>query len=368
MAKIQTDDLRIIISILLYSLSCGLSTAQITRNEHLFDNSPEIIIEVDPNKSHNHSYIAIDDFVLATNAEEFATVEKLVTHLTSRFVDEESKARSIYSWIAFNISYDHTSLQKMQKDAQDAVDVWTRKTAVCEGFANLFQEMSSIAGLESRVIKGYVKNVSIGNLKFPNHAWNSIKIEGKWKLLDVTWASVRKNEISVVNQSQQEKFNRFKLDYFYLIDPSQLILTHLPEDPYWQLQSNKVNIESFILGEEEIKKVLSKQNDEVLDFESLIASYEGLDSLDRSISYMERMVQNKHNRVKEYGLGVAYYYKARQILKSHDALGKYEINRLAVSYFEKSLIQLSAIEEEDYGYDFSKELAENIALRIEILQ
>lgn len=341
---------------------------QLNDDEQLFAVPSEITIDLNLDVNLNNSFTIVDEFASRTDAEKFASYTYLANHLTQDFPDDQSKVRSIYTWIALNISYDQESFNGGIKRDQSADIVWDRKMAVCEGYANLFNEMCDIVGIESRIVKGYVKNFIAGDLKFPNHAWNSVKIDGKWKLLDVTWASVNNEGILLANNNLKESYTWHKLNYFFLVNPTRMILTHLPEDPYWQLQNNWIDIETFDLGEENIRLALSNPYKEAKDFESLIEVYERLDSLDKSISYLERMEKNKLNRVKEYGLGVAYYYKAQKILKESMPSKRYEANRLAKSYFEKSLDQLAALQEEDYGYDFSKELANSVSFRLETLQ
>lgn len=311
----------------------------------------------------------VDDIAFTTNAENFASHENLAIYLTQQFNEESSKVRSIYSWIAHNISYDQKSItDPSNRESQLAANVWKNRTAVCEGFSNLFNEMCTSAGIESRVVKGYVKNLTGNDLRFPNHAWNGVKVNGKWKLLDVTWASVNNEGSQLANASLQMAFTSRKLDYFFLVNPNKMILTHLPEDPYWQLQNSYISMEVFLKDDDYIKSNLMNPYAEIQDFEQLIEDYEMLDSLDRSIAYLERMEINKWNKVREYGLGIAYYYKAQRLLNDASQNNKYNAIEHAKYYYKKSLDQLEILQEDDYGYEFSKDLANSVAVRIESLQ
>ena len=341
---------------------------QSNKQGQLYAEPTENTIDINLNTSLNYSMTIVDDFVMETNSDQFASFQNLAIYLTSQYAEEKSQIRSIYSWIALNISYNQNSLITDNRDSQSAPNVWQSKLAVCEGYAKLFHEMCHATGIESRIIKGYVKDFSIEDLKFPNHAWNSVKINGKWCLLDVTWASVNNESSILVNNNMKQSYTRHKLDHFFLVNPNQMILTHLPEDPYWQLQNNFINMETFLNSDEDIKSALLNPNAISKDFELLIANYDALDSLDKSISYLERMEKNKWNRVKEYGLGVAYYYKAQKILKESTSMDSYDANQLAKLYFIKSLDQLTMLQKKDYGYDFSQDLANSVAFRIESLQ
>ena len=195
-----------------------------------------------------------------------------------------------------------------------------------------------------------------------------MKIKGDWKLLDVTWASVNNESNSLANPELQKSYMLHKLDHFFLVNPNRMILTHLPEDPLWQLHDNYVNLETFLKGEDFIKSTLMNPNIQKKDFEELISNYEGLDSLDKSISFLERMERNCKNRIREYGLGIAYYYKAQRILKEADVADKNEATQRAKVFYKKSLDQLAILEEEDFGYKFSKDLANSVTFRIETLR
>lgn len=55
--------------------------------------------------------------------------------------------------------------------------------AVCEGYALLFYEMCQVANIDVRVVTG----TAYGSSGAGNHAWNVVKIGGKWYNMDVTW-------------------------------------------------------------------------------------------------------------------------------------------------------------------------------------
>lgn len=354
----------------IWLLTCIWSSAisQELNQGQLYAGPTEDAIHIDYAKTLNHTLTLVDDFVIKTYPERFTSFENLAIYLTQPFNDERSKVRSIYTWIALNISYDQNSLKASVKKNQTAESVWQNRIAVCEGYANLFSEMCKSIGIESRIIKGYVKNFTGNDFKFPNHAWNAVKIRGKWELLDVTWASVNNEGSFLTNKNVKNNIDRHKLDIFFLVHPKRMILTHLPEDPYWQLQNNFISMDIFREGDASIKSTLMNADLDDKNFEILIAEYERLDSLDKSIAYLERMEINKLNKVKEYGLGIAYYYKAQKILREARNSNKYQAIKLAKMYYQKSLDQLSYLGKEDFGYEFSRDLANNVAFRIETLQ
>lgn len=356
--------------ILILSTFCSLAFAQSLDQGQLYAGPSDHLIDIEFKPNATSPFERIDDFVVNTDPTNFASSQNLAVFLSKQFDSDHELVRSIYTWIALNISYDHKLLYTNEKKDQCSIEVWKSRSAVCEGYANLFQDMCTSAGIESRIIKGYVKDFTGNNdIQFPNHAWNSVKIDGKWHILDVTWASVN-NEVNQLNTQAKNNYSRQKLDYFFLMDPKKMIFTHLPEDPYWQLQDNFIHLETFSLGKDYILAALNNPVSKENNFSLLIEQYEKLDSLDRSISLLERMEHTKWNKAKEYGLGIAYYYKAQKIIKDsqQNADDPLVAKKLAWSYYKKSLDQLTQINEDDFGFEFSRDLADNVAFRMEIIQ
>ncbi len=360
------------IQILLFLLASVSTYAQNTADHVLLSGSPSGNPELSKPVHSHAGFYSIDAFASGINTDQFYSHEDLSQYLTDRYRSQREKVRSIFTWIATNISYDQQFLQQEQsRSSQLAEMVWNNRMAVCEGYANLFNEMCEASGIESRMIKGYTREFMDRELKLPNHAWNSVMIDGKWYLLDVTWASINANPMLTNTEISSGLKIKERLDNFFLVDPEKMISTHLPEDPYWQLQSKTIDLETFMHGEGAIQKHLeSHKGYKPVNFEELISRYEELDSLDRSIAYMERMVADSPT-AKAYGLGIAYFYKAQDILKrSHqeDKQTVKELKKQAKTYFQLSLECLSLLEKDDYGYDFSQDLTDNVLFRMEILQ
>ena len=312
-----------------------------------------------------NEYRKIDNDVLSMTGARFDTPEQLVSQFVNKYPEDHDRVRSIYTWMALNIIYDDGARGENSKRDQKALNVWKAKKAVCEGYANLFNEMCRIAGIESRSVVGYVPNADGSPLRYPNHVWNSVKIDGKWHLLDVTWAS-----LALRRHTKDGARDWAHLDRFFIMDPETMIFSHLPEDPYWQLQDHYVSLEQFEQGEASIRTALGGVA-EAKNFEAMIASYERLDSLDRTIALLERMEENKWNKAREYNLGIAYFYKAQEIITRlrdlpDDARKRAKVT--AKKYYEKSLDYLALIDERDRGYEFSQALSSNVTFRIETLQ
>lgn len=211
------------------------------------------------NNSYSQKYNSVDSIVLKY-PKHFKTTKQLADQIQKDFSSEYDKSRAIYTWMALNIIYDtkallhpkplkaivyKTALEKdlkFQEVKNNTINkVFRKKRGVCEGYSLLFQHLATLAGLKSQVINGMAKTtaVDIGRRKaIMNHAWNTVMIDGKWRLVDVTWgagAVINKQNLWVKNFTP-----------FYFDTPSTYFFTkHLPDSGVWETE---------ILEEEEFLK------------------------------------------------------------------------------------------------------------------
>ena len=95
------------------------------------------------------------------------------------------KVQAIYNWITANVKYDYSHMNDPTYWPQyTAYAAAVQKTAVCQGYANLFYRLANDAGVDCRIITGKAYN-SDGTA---DHAWNIVRMEnGKYYCLDATW-------------------------------------------------------------------------------------------------------------------------------------------------------------------------------------
>ena len=116
-----------------------------------------------------------------------------VTEMTMRVTRKADNARecaqAIYSWIASNISYDYViALDRSQRVS--AAAVLGARRGICLGYSALFRDMCATVGVDAYIVSGYGLNDPRSRLPDqPNHAWNMVRLDGQWWIVDVTWAS-----------------------------------------------------------------------------------------------------------------------------------------------------------------------------------
>jgi len=181
----------------------------------------------------------------------FTDADKLAVRINADFGSDLEKARAIYTWIATNIHYDMkafyaqqngviafsstTPEDRIQKERAFRLNL-VKKTmrsgkAICEGYASLFTYLCAQTGLKAVIVPGTSKTSYAEIGKIPtegDHTWNAVQIDGKWQLIDVTWAAG-------VVKGDEKKFTPYFNDAYFCTDPELFFLNHYPDDKRWLL-------------------------------------------------------------------------------------------------------------------------------------
>jgi transglutaminase-like putative cysteine protease len=187
---------------------------------------------------------AIDEHALTVPKDVEASISKLAKYLVKPATNDLEKTRAIFRWITDRIEYDAQALFSRMaggppSDCSVETVMRTRKT-VCEGYANLFNRLCREVGLQSVKISGASKGFGYvpGQPLKTDHAWNAVKIDGKWFLLDATWGA---GHLDSKTRQTVKKFN----EYYFLTPPEGLILDHYPQQPRWQLINPPIGIGEY---------------------------------------------------------------------------------------------------------------------------
>tara|TARA_B100000029_G_C17593436_1_gene963264 strand:+ start:1739 stop:3703 length:1965 start_codon:yes stop_codon:yes gene_type:complete len=188
------------------------------------------------------SYSIIDSYSISVKYKKNESIKNLTLRITKKSSNDFEKARSIYRWITKNITYDVDSYfnQNISHELVDPSNVLKTKQSVCSGYANLFYEMARSVGIKSEVVTGFAKGYGFqpgDTIDDSNHAWNAVKLNNNWYLIDCTWGAG--------NIGKNKKFNRSYVDFYFLTNPEYLIYSHFPDNARWQLLSTKFSKSQF---------------------------------------------------------------------------------------------------------------------------
>ncbi|OWA33094.1 hypothetical protein B9G55_23350 [Saccharibacillus sp. O16] len=109
----------------------------------------------------------------AQSAYVHKQVSAALRKITKPGMNDHLKVKAIHDWVVRTLKYD-TTLSKFT-----AYEGLKTGSTVCQGYALLTYDMLKQAGFETNIVEGYVKGEA--------HAWNMVKLDGKWYQLDTTW-------------------------------------------------------------------------------------------------------------------------------------------------------------------------------------
>jgi hypothetical protein len=218
-----------------------------------------VLLSISIGKSND--YARIDDY--ARKLAKSDDYRQMAINLTRNFTSEKDKVRAIFIWITDNIRYDIAkyynsqatggytritgrSMEEIELKKQSIRDnkiITTYRTGkgVCDDYSYLFEAMCRAAGIEAITVTGYGRIYSFDAAmagKLVSHAWNSVKIDGYWYLLDATWAA------GTIDHNTG-RFTKKLQEGFFLTKPSDFILSHFPDNAQWQLLKNPISLSSF---------------------------------------------------------------------------------------------------------------------------
>ncbi|XP_020642069.3 kyphoscoliosis peptidase isoform X1 [Pogona vitticeps] len=170
------------------------------------------------------------------------SVEELVKTLLRVTHTDLEKVRAIWTWICHHIEYDVVGFYNKDKQSFKPKDVLQSGKTICEGYAGLFEQMCSIAGVQCMNLSGYCKGHGYrAGQTFTgdyDHAWNAVYLDGRWHLVDSTWGS----------GSIDDCFSKFTFRYnefYFLTHPALFINNHFPDNSNWQLLKPTVTLKQF---------------------------------------------------------------------------------------------------------------------------
>ncbi len=115
--------------------------------------------------------------------------------------NDYKKIMTIHDYIIDNVEYDSTY---EALGTYSLYGAFVGKTCVCEGYAKSLKYLANSINIECEIMQGTATN-SAG--KTETHAWNCIKLDGNWYLMDPTW-----DDPIIVGNGY--KVNVYKYKYF----------------------------------------------------------------------------------------------------------------------------------------------------------
>ena len=140
-------------------------------------------------------------------------VDQLLAELNPTGTDYE-RLTTVYDWICDNVAYDYDRLNdESYKLKYTAYAALVDRTAVCQGYAALLYRLALTMGIDCRIITG----IGITNKDSGAHAWNILKLGGKYYDADATWD---------INFRQRDNYR------YYLLSEENFSVDHIRDEKY----------------------------------------------------------------------------------------------------------------------------------------
>ncbi len=220
------------------------------------------------------------------------SIHEIVSTLTKGIENPLKKAKVLAIFMAEHYARD--GFLKKEKDnaskkgkkysASYESNLFEDKIGDSYAFAKLYQQMCQTAGLEAVIIEGYagrriesfgvkrkeqkaikqtfnlLANKQDSSLERYKSAWNAVKIDNKWILIDTYWMikgekyaykniQSEKRMKRILKQNKNKKLSKqntsIDMDFFNA-KPKELIKTHYPFDETYQLLKNPYSLNRFL--------------------------------------------------------------------------------------------------------------------------
>lgn len=188
-------------------------------------------------------YAVPDSLARSIRKSQYDTPEALAKALCKHLKTDRDKARVIFTWIADNVRYDvkgmdrepPKNISQQRYEAELIERTFKKEKGVCMDYSLLYKTMAEAVGLECAFVSGHSRRRTSATLN--SHAWNAVKIDGEWRLLDATWGA------GYVEDG--EDFHQLFLPGYFLTSPRVFALDHLPTEENWQLLDKPIDKETF---------------------------------------------------------------------------------------------------------------------------
>ncbi|HBE19286.1 MAG TPA: hypothetical protein DEG17_20795 [Cyanobacteria bacterium UBA11149] len=210
-------------------------------NNHLNGLIPRLIYNPQPPTSNSPwpwpNQKMIHPVVAGMTEDIEKSIKSVAEYIDKKEPNPYLKIKALHDYVISRVTYDLDVLKTGRRPRQDAQTVFLTHKGVCEGYANLFKALGQAIGIDVVYILGKIRqdlapvdvipeNIRLlkSNYDWTNHAWNAVKVEGNWQLVDTTW-----DDTNSGNSAESYHGN------YLMLPPKAMIMSHLPQQEDWQL-------------------------------------------------------------------------------------------------------------------------------------
>lgn len=144
----------------------------------------------------------LDSLVTNVPATTLKNLDSLHAHLHAAGTTDEERVFMYYGLFGIHFKYDQARFKAKYTREYTPAYTLSKKRGVCRDFSDLFLELCNRSQIPCVVALGSTKRkwyevpgeIIHRKWKEPNHAWNIVKFNHEWHLMDVTWSNVKSVE------------------------------------------------------------------------------------------------------------------------------------------------------------------------------
>jgi transglutaminase/protease-like cytokinesis protein 3 len=212
------------------------------------------------------NFTRVDNYV--KNMPKYNSISQVAFYLNMIATNEWEKARAIYDWVCYNISYDTDAYFSNLHGNISAEDSFITGKSICSGYSKITLKLADYLDLQAIPISGYAKGYGYSEGQVfidTNHEWNAFNIDGKWYLFDTTWGA------GYIDDNRL--FHREVTYTWFAMDPYLFLLTHYPKNIEKCLINTNITKEEFennIFVYSYVFKILYENNISIKEQKELI--------------------------------------------------------------------------------------------------
>lgn len=224
------------------------------------------------------------------------TTSGISSFIKQNFQSDSERLKAIFVWEATNIRYDVDNMFALTYTGREEKinKALETRMAICEGYAELFAELSNQCGIMAVVIQGYTKQK--GMVDYIPHAWVAAKLDNKWSLFDPTWSS---------GYLLNGKFVNTFTNRYYKVQPAEMVKTHMPFDPMYQFMAYPLTAKEFYEGTFDVNPTKSAFN-----FDDSLTHHSQLTEVDK--------LRNTARRIENNGVRSSMIVQMLQYIKNSE--------------------------------------------------
>ncbi|MEO7768651.1 MAG: transglutaminase domain-containing protein [Ferruginibacter sp.] len=196
-------------------------------------------------QSFKEDFKVVDDYVKSLGPLDTLNAGTISFVVTKQFPDQKDKARAIFDWIAYNISFDLKAGKNNDNEKNYSDLILKTRKANAAGYAGLFQDMCSVVKIRCLTVNGYAKYNTEQINERPdefNHTWAVVQLglsPDTWYYVDPTWGSGYTDD-------KMTKFTKTYNDDYFFADRFIFNYQHFPDNTAWQLGPGPKSVSSFL--------------------------------------------------------------------------------------------------------------------------